>query len=243
MDFEEYPRNLEVVAQSYLVNYLAPGSKELLIQRARQLGFAIKNKRRTRPAKWRFSIPFERPLVFKSTDVDGLKLQVDVVCAIEGIGNTINRHNMVLRVWSLDEKISYREHLDAIELKDILQSYDWKRVMIRFHLDLRERGTKKLEPLYHLQVGGNARDEENCWFPKSIEVPRFYHPPMDIVLLCEFILVNFFDKESENLRKKPEWRSLVRKSQDIFQHNYFTNCVNHLQDTASTLLESSIINS
>lgn len=243
MKIEEYPKNLEMLARSYITNFLEVSSRAALIERAEQLRFVIKNKRKKTPAAWKFEIPLKRPLVFKMAEVDGFRLQVDIACDIEGCGDDISRQSAVLRVWSLDENVSYREQLDAVGLKGILESCGWKRVMLRFHLDLRERGTKKLEPLYHLQVGGNARDEENCWLHKSIEVPRFYHPPMDIVLLCEFILVNFFDKESEDLRKNPEWRSLVRKSQDIFQHNYFTNCVNHLKDTASTLLESSIINS
>lgn len=243
MRIEEYPRNLEMLARSYITGFLAEGSKEALIERAKQLSFVIKNKRKKTPATWKFSIPLERPLIFKMAEVDGFRLQVDIACVIEGCGDDISRQSVVLRVWSLDENVSYREQLDAFGLKEILESCNWKRVMLRFHLDRRDPQARKLEPLYHLQVGGTARDEENCWLHKSIEVPRFYHPPMDIVLLCEFILVNFFDKDSENLRKKPEWRSLVRKSQDIFQSNYFTNCVNHLKDTTSTLLESSTINS
>lgn len=238
---EEYPRNLEILARSYITDFLADGSKEALIERAKQLGFVIKSKRRT-PATWRFSIPFERPLVFKMSGVNGLRLQVDIVCEIGGCGDDISRQNIVLRVWSLDENVSYREQLDTIGLKEILESCGWKRVMLRFHLDKRDPGARKTEPLYHLQVGGNPRDDENCWLHKSIGVPRFHHPPMDIVLLCEFILVNFFHGESENLRKKPEWRSLVRKSQDIFQSEYFANCINHLKDNASTLLESCIGN-
>lgn len=242
MGIEEYPRNLEMLARSYITDYLAEGSKEILIQRARQLAFFIRNKRKKTPARWMFSIPFERPLVFKVSDVDGLKLQVDIVCEIEGCGNDINKHNIVLRVWSLDERVSYREMLDAIELKDVLASCGWKRVMLRFHLDLRDPKVRKPEPLYHLQVGGNPRGDENCWLHESIEVPRFHYPLMDVVLLCEFILVNFFHEKSEGLRQKPEWRSLVRKSQDIFQKDYFTNCVNHLKDDVGTLLENWIRN-
>jgi hypothetical protein len=239
---EEYPRNLEMLARSYLPSFLAEGSGDALIERAKQLGFVIKNRRKKTPATWRFSIPLEHPLVFKLADVAGLTLQVDIACDIEGCGDDIRKQSVVLRVWSLDKNVSYREQLDATGLKEILGGCGWKRVMLRFHLDKRDPHVRKPEPLFHLQVGGTARDEENCWLHKSIDVPRFYHPPMDIVLVSEFILVNFFDTESENLRKRPEWRSLVRKSQDIFQQDYFKDCVNHIRDTASTLLEGSITN-
>ncbi len=243
MKIEVYPRNLEMLARSYITGFLVEGSKEALIERAKQLSFVIKNKRKRTPATWKFEIPLDRPLVFKMTEVDGFRLQVDIACDIEGCGDDISRQSVVLRVWSLDENVSYREQLDAVGLKGILGSCGWRRVILRFHLDRRDPQARKMEPLYHLQVGGTARDEENCWLHQSIGVPRFHHPPMDPVLLCEFILLNFFEKESEILRKDPAWRSLVRKSQDIFQSNYFTNCVNHLKDTTSTLLESSAIDS
>ena len=243
MKIEEYPRNLAMLARAYITGFLEESSRAALIERADQLRFVIKNKRKKTPATWKFSIPLERPLVFKMAEVDGFRLQADIACDIEGCGDDINRQSAVLRVWSLDENVSYREQLDTVGLKGILESCGWKRVILRFHLDRRDPQARKPEPLYHLQVGGIARDEENCWLHKSIDGPRFHHPPMDIVLLCEFILVNLFDKESENLRKKPEWRSLVRKSQDIFQGDYFTNCVNRLKDTTSTLLESSTIKS
>ncbi len=243
MKIEEYPRNLEMLARSYITNFLEVSSRAALIERAQELRFVIQKKRKKAPATWKFEIPLDRPLVFKMTELDGFRVQVDIACYIEGFGDYISRQNVVLRVWSLDENVSYREQLDAIGLKGILESCGWKRVMLRFHLDRRAQQARKPEPLYHLQVGGTARDEENCWLHQNIEVPRFHHPPMDPVLLCEFILLNFFERESEILRKDPAWRSLVRKSQDIFQSNYFTNCVNHLKDTTSTLLESSAMDS
>lgn len=79
-------------------------------------------------------------------------------------------------------------------------------------------------------------DDECCWFPEEIDVPRFHFPPIDVVLLCELVLANFFDKKSEDLRKKPEWRSLVRKSQDAFQSDYFQMFIQHLRNETDTLL-------
>jgi hypothetical protein len=247
VNIEEYPRNLEMLARSYIVDFLDEGSRALLIERAKQLRLMMEEKRKKRrnetPASWNFSIPLDRPLVFKMAEVRGFRLQVDVACDIQGCGAAINRQNVVLRVWSLDKNVSYRKRLDAARLKGILGSCGWRRVMLRFHFDRRDPQARTMEPLYHLQVGGTARGEENCWLHQSIQAPRFHHPPMDPVLLCEFILMNFFEKESEILRKDPEWRSLVRKSQDIFQSNYFMNCVSYIRDTTTTLLESSALDS
>jgi len=215
--------------QKYLGNYLDVGSKEILIERAKLLGKILKKRRRNIPLEWYFSIPQEHPLTFKKNDVDGVKLQVDISCVIEGTLDDIKKQNILLRVWSCDEKISYREGLDSIGLKNKLEGLDWKRVILRFHFDLRNMEVKSPEPLYHLQVGGNPKDEENCWIPKQIKVPRYPYPPMDLILLCELVLVNFFLKESEELRKDPEWESLVRKSQEMFLRPYLTTSMEYLK--------------
>ena len=57
---------------------------------------------------------------------------------------------------------------------------------------------------------------------------------MDIVLICELILVNLFHRNSRDLREKPEWKRLVKRSQYTFQQRYFDrfySCVNSTTDT------------
>ena len=172
-----------------------------------------------------------------NTQKNNDKLQVDILCELEGTEKDITKQNISLRIWCLDENISYREGLDHPEFKAKLERNYWKRVILRFHFDRREPNGKQLEPLYHFQVGGRYRtSDENCWLPEQIEVPRFPYPPVDLILLCEFVLVNFFPKQSEQLRKKPEWKSLVRKSQELFLKPYFTMCMEHLNNKTETLL-------
>lgn len=236
MGIEGYFRNLKIFAQQqYIGNYLDPASKGILFERANSLRECLQRRRR-RPIEWRFQIPIEHPLTFIENDVDDCRLQIDIACEIEGIGDNIKKQSVLLRIWCWDKNISYREGIDAVELKNKLESLGWKRVMLRFHFDLRDAKAKKPEPLYHLQVGGIPEDNENCWFPKQIKVPRFPYPPMDIILLCEFVLVNFFHKKSEELRKKPEWKSFIRKSQEVFQKTYFDRCMRQLNTGTDTLL-------
>lgn len=239
MGIEEYPRNLEILAQErYIGKYLDAASKGILYERAKSLRGFLQKRRKRRPVEWSFSIPLEHPLTFIKNDVDNCRLQIDISCEIEGTGDDIKKYNILVRVWCWDRNTSYREGIDAGELKSKLKSLGWKRVILRFHVDLRAQKTKSTEPLYHLHVGGIPEDDENCWYPKQLKVPRFPHPPMDIILLCEFVLVNFFQKESEELRKDPEWRSLVRKSQEVFQKKYFAMCKSNLDDQTGTLLEN-----
>ncbi|GAH54703.1 unnamed protein product, partial [marine sediment metagenome] len=113
----------------------------------------------------------------------------------------------------------------------------WRRVVMRFHFDKRESNGMQKEPIYHLQVGGRYRTEnENCWIHDNIDIPKFPYHPMDIILLSEFILINFFPKESKELREKPEWRSLVRKCQELFLKPYYQICITYFEDNSETLL-------
>jgi len=236
MLIKEYSRHLEMLAQEgYVGSYLEEGSKHLLIERAKILNTCIRKNKKGH-AEWRILISREKPLTFIKSDVDNLKLQVDISCEIEGIGDEIKKHNILLRVWSLDEKISYRDDMDAVELKNKLECLGWRRVMLRIHFDRRDKDVKKPEPLHHLQMGGDPKDDENCWFPKQIKVPRFPNPPIDLILLFELVLMNFFPIKSEQLRKKPEWKGLVRKSQEIFLRPYLTKCIKHLDNKNNTLL-------
>jgi len=233
MWIEEYLRNLQILAQlKYLGGYLAPLSKEALLEPVGQLRDFVQNAKRRKGFRWNFSIPRERPLSFKPNET---RLEVDLAGIIEGEGDDLREVRTLLRVWSRDKGMCYRVGVDSEQIGERF-AQTGRRVIVRYHFDLRASKVKRPAPISHLQVGGDALDEENCWFPKHLEIPRFHFPPMDIVLLCELVLANFFHQESENLRKTPEWVSLVRKCQDAFQLNYFKQFHSCFKNDANTLL-------
>ena len=229
---EEYATSLTLmVGPKYIGKYLTPGSKEILLERVRML-----RAQRKGGAWWQFSIPRESPLTFKE---NSNKLQADVTGIIEGAGDEVKEVRTLLRIWSLDEALCYRAEIDAEQVKSKFAETG-QRVMVRFHFDRRAKHVRNPEPIYHLQVGGVALENENCWFPKQLDVPRFHFPPMDIVLLCELVLVNLFHKSSRNLRETPEWKKLVIKSQSAFQAGYFSTFYSYINSATDTILGSLI---
>lgn len=102
-------------------------------------------------------------------------------------------------------------------------SYSEKKKIFEFHIDLKNPEAKVPEPLNHLHVLG-------------FDVPRFPFPPMDIVLLCEFVLINFFPEDSKKLREDPTWKRMVRNSQKIFIEPYFEKCQKCLDNEKETLM-------
>lgn len=225
---EEYATSLTfMLGSKYIGKYLAPGSKEILLERVRML-----RAQRKGGSWWQFSIPRESPLTFKENSD---RLQADVMGIIEGEGDEVKEVRTLLRIWSLDEALCYRAGIDAEQVRSKFAETG-QRVMVRFHFDRRAKHVTRPEPIYHLQVGGVALENENCWFPKQLDIPRFHFPPMDIVLLCELVLMNLFHKSSRNLREKPEWKKLVMKSQNAFQGSYFNKFYSYVNSTTNTIL-------
>ena len=94
---------------------------------------------------------------------------------------------------------------------------------VKFHIDQKVPDTP--EPWHHLHMGG-------------FKEPRFPCPPMDIILLSEFILINYFQEVSEDLRRNRGWKKLIMNSQNIFQKEYYETCWNCIANNKNaTLME------
>lgn len=245
MEISEYPQNLKTFLDKYGRGYLDYSTTSSLYKTVKDMGELVdvsKNKKRKTPPSWAVKIERNKPLVFvKNKD----NLQVDICCDIQGKGNVVTKQNIELRVWSLNQQMSYRDEVDSLALKDELEIVNWKRVISRFHFDLKTTDTTKPEPICHLQIGGDSGSclsegsvsiKENCWHPSQLSIPRFFHVPFDIILICEFILVNFFPNESLDTRKKPEWVQLVKKSEEFFCKEYIKKCFDSLNDSKQTML-------
>ena len=94
---------------------------------------------------------------------------------------------------------------------------------VKFHIDQKVPDTP--EPWHHLHI---------CGFNE----PRFPCPPMDIILLSEFILINYFQEVYEDLRKNGGWKRIIKNSQNIFQRDYYEACQNCVENNKNvTLME------
>lgn len=241
--FKEYPKNLKLLKE-YIKHYLDENSQTVLDETHSKMSALISSRNGHKgPLTWRVFITRKRPLTFKESSEGRFSLHIDLSCDMEGRADSLNsdqvsltKYNVSVRMWSHQEEISYRKGIDDPRLEEELENRNWRRVMSRWHMDLRDVNTRKPEPLYHLHFGGRTEDGEYCWFPEKLEEPRFCCFPMDLILLCEFILINFFPKESEKLREKPEWRRLVQKSQHLYVNPYFNQLKKLLDCDSDTLL-------
>lgn len=161
---------------------------------------------------------YDAPLRFKSTTYKKYQLRADITCDVRWTdeGKLPICQQLVLRMWCSDPKIMYREFLDSERILELITDKDaplQERVMARYHFDLANQNQSG--PTYHFQLGGNAVDNEYVWFPKELDLPRFVHHPFDLILLCQFVVANFFPEEYSKIRRDPTWRFVVKRLKNI----------------------------
>ena len=184
-----------------------------------------------RGTNWRLQIARDSPIRFRECAEKRNSLSVDVFGSIEepthpseGLGShppTLSGA-LTIRVWSRKVGHYYREGVDAIEIKQRVEenAAGTGRVLTRFHFERAE--STAIEPLYHLQVGGRLRDDEEfCWYPEWLKLPRFVHHPLNLILACEFVVANFFPDEYSKIREEPLWRKWVEVAQEEYVFHYY----------------------
>ena len=167
---------------------------------------------------WKYEISIETPLSFRK-DSTGQGLEIDVFGYIEGIfeRTLMLDHCITVRLWTFDRRLAINERLDSPALISLLEDNSFRRVVLRFRFD---KGTGQ-EFAYHIQIGGYGRTpDEHCWYPSTLDIPRFPFFPMNLFLVCEFILANFYPHEWYKLRDDQVWQDIICRAQQCML-NYF----------------------
>lgn len=192
----------------------------------------IRNKKRSKKIQsktsWKITIEPSHPILFKICEVDGYRLQVDIFCFVSYPESTIQDWNetITIRIWSDDERLFFRKSLDSINIEKRINKFGInRRVMARFHFDRANPG--QAGPRFHLQIGGKQHEDEYCWYPKVLEVPRFIHHPMNLMLACEFVIANFFSEKYDKISNEVTWHRALKRCQEEYLIPYFkTNLKN-----------------
>ncbi len=198
---------------------IPPESRAVLFDAADQVESAVGTQQ-----PWSVQITSRRPLRFDRSQVDD-RIRPDLFCHLTASPGDwpFARQSVVLRVWSEEISLSFREEWDSRRIFDQLTSRAPKRVMLRMHFDQADQGAN--EPRFHLQFGGRAQEEEEelSWHVPNIGEPRIPFPPLEIVLACELVVANFFPRFYETKKQEPQWRALVRRSLSVTK-NYYGLC-------------------
>jgi len=101
----------------------------------------------------------------------------------------------------------------------------------RSHIDLashNEEGKYQDGPIFHFQLGGKIGAKENEPDIFKLRRPRWLHPPMDLILMTEMLIANFYPEQWNKLKKQVNWIALVADSQMLCYKPFFNIANNNI---------------
>ena len=169
---------------------------------------------------WSVSVDRGQPIVFSKCFDEKRELIVPKIVA-EGI--TVNNAH------------TNTPPFDALDLA-LEVEYDDGRPLTRWHIDRANSSGDSYQegPLFHIQFGGHHHGNRDLDLP--IKIPRWNHPPLDIVLLCEVVAANFFHDKWIALREDPGWCSNISQCEKYCYTSYIDKLRGVLDTSSKTVL-------
>lgn len=142
----------------------------------------------------------------------------------------------VFPVVYLDVEVDEALHIHKVPpFKKLVVTLEVKRfsdsgIIYRTHFDLANKSGNPAiyqeGPLYHVQFGGHSPGGVRASDFK-LKIPRWTHPPMDLILVCETIVANFYPEKWRKLKGQRSWIEYINQSQQLCYTSYFekTNTV------------------
>jgi len=121
-----------------------------------------------------------------------------------------------------DEKIDIIDTLCVNFIIEVMYTDEEqiKHVICCWHLDKHGYPPSKVShPKYHLTFGGKHMKEHSDSLGKLLlmPTPRIMYPPLDIVLSCDFIIKNYYEKrKSNNITKEPLYKEIVERAKEKY---------------------------
>jgi len=179
-------------------------------------------QRQRTATSWGIDIDRETPVVFaQAEDKNGNAIYPRLVCA--GITVKQDQHD--------------RPPFSALDIAIEVNNPD-RLPIARWHVDLANAKETEMQPgpLIHLQYGGHVHGHRELDHP--LKEPRWCHPPMEIVLLCEVIVANFYPDYWELLREDMNWCQAISVGQKLCYSAYLRKMLTGFSVSSKTLLHS-----
>jgi hypothetical protein len=170
---------------------------------------------------WNYTITASSPIIFKTILHDKVNVEI-----IPRIYTDI----------TLDESKLEQEGTPFVNIVSVLEIRSIEgKVLVRFHIDRANAGQSG--PLFHLQYGGHSPGTDRDRPDFELREPRWAHPPLDIILLCEVVVANYYTTTWSEIKRQKGWMSLIEMSQQLCLEPYFSNIQKHVSKKDSSLLD------
>jgi hypothetical protein len=179
-----------------------------------------------------YSLEKTTPLIFKHIDLD----RHSIPSGIEKLGPNEKDFEVHLSIELSEQRIEDNLTIDplislgvSIKIKGAYKMDGSKKnVICSWHLD-RDNPVSSAycHPIYHLNFGGDnmtsfaIEDKEYFGNLLLLPNPRVIHPPLDIVLSCDFIIRNFYKKSThKKITDLPTYKSLFNRAAKRYWATY-----------------------
>ncbi|MCK4765609.1 MAG: hypothetical protein KAW12_25640 [Candidatus Aminicenantes bacterium] len=109
------------------------------------------------------------------------------------------------------------------------------KLLRKFHFDYvpvepASSSYRQPHPVFHLQYAGELSRKlqemglTNSHMDEKLKEPRLYYSPISLALLINLIVVEFSGEKTWKLTRNPEWRSMIRKNEDLILKPFYQRC-------------------
>ncbi|MAN65539.1 MULTISPECIES: hypothetical protein [Hyphomonas] len=153
---------------------------------------------------WDYSIPIQNPVSFlPCVDRQGRKFIPKIGVKEISVVTPANSEAIPFKKWDIALTLEFED--ESVHCP-------------RWHFDM--ANLDQPGPITHLQYGGYKHAPHNH-LDSSVQQPRWFTPPMDVILLCEVVAANFFQEIwIQSLRQERRWLALIHQSQKICYPHY-----------------------
>lgn len=182
-----------------------------------------------------YSLQRTEPLIFQNIDIERhvIPQGIDKLCPDKERDFKVE---LTIKLVQEDKYIEPNDPITTLGLSIKIEGEYWKKgedmqnAICCWHLD--KGGTEDAKydhPVYHMNFGGDlmsdklVEEEDPNYFGKLLLLPspRIMHPPMDIILACDFIIKNFYEKKNHReLTTLPGYVELINRAKNRYIKPY-----------------------
>ncbi|MDF2833026.1 hypothetical protein [Chryseobacterium indoltheticum] len=180
----------------------------------------------------KYNLDRTSPLIFKNIDLERHSIPTGIETLHVDKKSFEVHLSMVLEECADDDDFSV-DPLKRLGVNIKIQGdyegpHNLESVICSWHLDRdAPTGCAHCHPLYHLNFGGDvmtSRALSNPGYFGSLLLmpnPRLIHPPMDMILSCDFIIRNFYNKTSNtSIISKPAYKTILERASKRYWSSY-----------------------
>lgn len=129
-------------------------------------------------------------------------------------------------------KLKDNDHLYTTSCFLAIRKKDELKLLRKYHFDYAPSAAlhRQPHPVFHLQYAGKLtqglRDMklDDIHLDTWLSEPRLCYFPLSLALLINLIMMEFPDEKNGNLIERSEWRTLIKKNEDLILRPFFKGC-------------------